>query len=100
MDKAQQIANKTQLLELLNQIQSQHGPIILVLIVIIFVGCGVFWILIWRVWSAAMKAKDDEISRLAKESDKYQSLVFQRLKTSENAVAKAKNTGRKSGKGT
>jgi len=100
MDKAQQAANKTQLLELLNQIQSQHGPIILVLIVIIFVGCGVFWILIWKVWSAAMKAKDDEISRLAKERDKYQSLVFQRLRTSEAAVANAKNAGRKSGKNT
>jgi hypothetical protein len=91
--------DKAQLLDLLNQIQSQHGPVVLILIVIIFAGCGVFWVLIWKVWSAAMKAKDDEIARLAKERDKYQTLVFQRLKTSEAPAVKAtKTSGRRGGK--
>ena len=45
--------------------------------------CYLFWRLIWKVWSVAMKSKDDEIDRLVKERDKYQNLVFDRLISSE-----------------
>jgi len=55
----------------------------MLLVGLIGFGCFLFWSLIWKVWSAAMKAKDDEIARLAKERDRYQTLVFQRLRSSQ-----------------
>jgi F0F1-type ATP synthase membrane subunit b/b' len=84
-----QVNNNTGLLELLSQIQSQYGVVVLVLVVIIAFACLLFWRLVWKVWSEALKAKDDEIRRLAKERDKYQALFFQRLRTSEALLAKA-----------
>jgi hypothetical protein len=78
-----QIATKPGFLELLNQIQSQYGLIVLILVLLLAFFCFLLWKLIWKVWSAAMKAKDDEIKRISKERDKYQTLVFKRLKSSE-----------------
>lgn len=54
-----------------------------VLAVVLIVGCFIFWKLIWRVWDRAMRAKDEEIERLVKQRDKYQSLVFDRLLSSK-----------------
>jgi len=36
-----------------------------------------------KVWDKAMQAKDDEIKRLVAERDRYQSLVFKRLLSSD-----------------
>ena len=84
-------------LELLNQIQSQYGLIVLILVLFLAFVCFLLWKLIWKVWSAAMTAKDREIERVSKERDKYQALVFERLKSSEVIPAKEK-AGGKSGK--
>ena len=70
-------------LEVLNQIQSQYGLIVLVLVLFLMFACFLLWKLIWKVWSAAMAAKDREIERVSKERDKYQALVFERLRSSE-----------------
>jgi hypothetical protein len=71
--------------ELIEQIETDHGLLALILLLIIAVGCFIFWKLIWKVWSEAMKAKDDEIARISKERDKYQALFFERMKSSEAA---------------
>ena len=81
-------------LDLLNQIQSQYGLIVLVLVLFLAFACFLLWKLIWKVWSAAMTAKDREIERVSKERDKYQALVFERLKSSEATAAKGKAAGR------
>lgn len=60
------------------QVYSDHGAVAMVLIVLCIFG----WKFVWRVWNAAMKAKDNEIERLVKERDKYQDLVFDKLRTS------------------
>ena len=44
-------AGKAGLLQLLNQIHSQYGLLVLMLVLIIVFGCLVFWKLVWRVWS-------------------------------------------------
>lgn len=75
--------NRSGLVGLLAQIQSENGLTVMLLVGLVGFGCFLFWSLIWRVWSAAMKAKDDEIARLAKERDRYQTLVFQRLRSSQ-----------------
>ncbi len=56
----------------------RHGALALALCLI----CFLFWRMIWRVWDRAMRAKDEEITRIAAERDKYQKLVFERLLTS------------------
>lgn len=68
---------------LLSQIRSQYGLVVLVLVLLLVFGCFLLWKLVWKVWSAAMEAKDSEIERISKERDKYQALVFDRLKSSE-----------------
>jgi hypothetical protein len=85
-----QMGSKTGFWELLNQIHSEHGLIVLLLMAFLGFVCFLFWKLIWNVWSAAQRAKDEEIARLAKERDKYQALFFERLRTSELAMAKAR----------
>lgn len=62
---------------------AKHGPVTVVLVVLLFL----FWQLLWRVWDRAMKAKDEEIERLVKERDRYQELVFTRLISSEPKAA-------------
>lgn len=69
--------------ELLSQIRSQYGLVVLVLVLLLVFGCLLLWKLVWKVWSAAMEAKDREIERVSKERDKYQALIFERLKSSE-----------------
>lgn len=45
--------------------------------------CGKWvWRLVWRVWDATLRSKDEEIKRLVEERDKYQKLVFERLLSS------------------
>ena len=58
-------------------LQSQ-GPMAVALVVI----CYLFWNLTWKVWRTAMEAKEQEISRVTAERDKYQALVFENLLTS------------------
>lgn len=71
--------------EFLSQISSQYGLVVLVLVLVLLLvfGCFLLWKLVWRVWNAAMEAKDKEIERVSKERDKYQTLVFERLRSSE-----------------
>lgn len=80
-------------LELLRQIQSQYGLLVLVLVFLLVFVCLLLWKLIWQVWSTAMESKENEIARVSKERDKYQALVFERLRSSEvnrpNAVEKS-----------
>lgn len=80
---------KVGFLELLKQIQSQYGLIVLVLVVLLGFVCFLLWKLIWQVWSAAMQSKEREIERVSKERDKYQALFFERLKSSEAKQSKA-----------
>jgi len=80
---------KTGLLQLLRQIQSQYGLTVLVLVLLLVFACFLLWKLIWRVWSTAMESKEKEIERVSKERDKYQALVFERLRSSEGSRTKA-----------
>jgi len=57
----------------------KHGVVALLLIAV----CFIFYKLIWKVWNAAMQAKNEEIARLVAERDKYQRLVFDRLLSSD-----------------
>lgn len=76
-------------LDLLRQLQSQYGLIVLVLLLLLGFACFLLWKLIWQVWSAAMEAKEKEIARVSKERDKYQALFFERLRSSEASRSKA-----------
>lgn len=67
------------LFDLLDRIRSNGGLLVLVLIAITWLLWHLFYRLLWKVWRAAMRAKDQEIERLIKELDKYQSIVFERL---------------------
>jgi hypothetical protein len=80
------------MLQSLDQIQSRYGLIVLVLLFLLIFSCFMFWKLVWKVWSDAMKAKDEEISRISEERDKYQALVFERLESSD--VSRVLNAGR------
>lgn len=75
-------AAKAGLLQLLNQIHSQYGLLVLMLVVIIVFGCLLFWKLVWRVWSGALSAKDSQIERLVEERDMYQEIVLDSLRRS------------------
>src|SRR5262245_58870919 len=79
--------NKPGLWQLISQIYTEHGLVVLTLVVLLGFMAFLVWNLIWKVWSNAMKAKDEEIARVSKERDKYQALVFDRLRTSEVAIA-------------
>jgi hypothetical protein len=80
-------AGKAGLLQLLDQIQSQYGLLVLMLVAIIVFGCLLFWKLIWRVWSGALSAKENEIARLERERDLYKVIVFDRLRASRTPGA-------------
>jgi hypothetical protein len=75
-------ASKAGLLQLLNQIHSQYGLLVLTLVLIIVFGCLLFWKLVWRVWSGALSAKESEIGRLVEERDMYQGMVLDHLRAS------------------
>jgi F0F1-type ATP synthase membrane subunit b/b' len=68
--------------ELINTIQDEYGLAFVVLFLVFLLFASLFYRLIWKVWSSAMKAKDDEIERLVEERNKYQRLVFDKLLTS------------------
>lgn len=70
------------MLELLAQIQSGYGLIVLVLVLLLAFAWFLLWKTTWSVWSKAMEAKDKEIQRISKERDLYQALVFARLESS------------------
>ena len=73
-------------LGLIERVRSDYGLAVMVLVALnLFLGF-VFWKMIWNVWSAAMRAKDEEIDRLVKERDKYQELVFGRLESSRSRL--------------
>lgn len=80
---------KVGVLEFLRQIQSQYGLVVLVLLLLLAFACFLLWRLIWQVWSTAMESKEKEIERVTKERDKYQALVFERLRSSEADRSKA-----------
>ncbi len=82
MADASEAVEEHGLLALLGQIQSEYGLVVLVLTLMILFGCLLLWKLIWKVWSGAMQAKPRNLVVLAKERDKYQSLVFEGLRTS------------------
>lgn len=81
--------NRIGFLELLRQIQSQYGLIVLVLVLLLAFTCLLLWKLIWKVWSTAMESKEKEIERVSRERDKYQALVFERLRSSDATRSKA-----------
>jgi hypothetical protein len=88
--QAVQPTDKQGLLELLNQIQSHYGLIVLILVLLLGFGCFLFWRLVWRVWTGAMRSKDEEIRRgleeirrISKERDKYEALAFERFRRLE-----------------
>lgn len=76
-------------MELLRQIQSQYGLIVSVLVLLLVFVRFLLWKLTWKVWSTAMESKEKEIERVSKERDKYQALVFERLRSSEASRAKS-----------
>jgi len=65
--------------DFLADVLRNHGVTALLLIAV----CILFYRLIWKVWSQAMEAKNQEIERLVKERDKYQELFFRRLRSSD-----------------
>lgn len=67
---------------LFSQVESKHGLAILILILIILGMAFLLWKLVWRVWRATLKSKNDEIERLVAERNKYQDMVFDGLKSS------------------
>lgn len=54
-----------------------------ILVLVLFAIAAVFYKLVWKVWSAAMKAKDDEIDRITGERDHFQAKYFADLKSSD-----------------
>ena len=82
---------KIGILEVLNQIQSKYGLIVLVLVLLLAFVCFLLWKMTWSVWCKAMEAKDQEIQRISRERDKYQALIFARLKSSEPAAPAPKS---------
>lgn len=78
------------LFEFLDRIRSNNGLLVLVLIAIAWFLCHLVSRLLWKVWQAATAAKDQEIMRLMRELEKYQSIVFKRLLGLDDVVALAK----------
>lgn len=80
---ASQAVGRAGLLQLLEQIHSQYGLLVLMLVAIIGLGFGLFWKMVWKVWSAALGAKEEEIARLARERDAYQALFLDSLQSTK-----------------
>ncbi len=77
------------LFEFLDRIRSNNGMLVLVLIAIAWFLCHLVSRLLWKVWQSAAAAKDQEIRRLMRELEKYQSIVFKRLLGLDDVVALA-----------
>ena len=73
--------------QLLNQIHTQYGLLVLMLVMIIGFGFALFWNPIWKVWSAAITSKDNEIARLAKERDTCQALLLDCLRSASPSTS-------------
>ncbi len=67
------------LFEFLDRIRSNDGLLVLILIAFVCFLCYAFSHLCWKTWQAAARAKDQEIARLTKELERYQSIVLDRL---------------------
>lgn len=80
---ASQAASGTGFPQLLEQIHSQHGLLVLMLVVIIGFGFCLFWNLVWKVWRGALSAKDEEIARLISDRDIYRALHFDNLRSAK-----------------
>jgi len=65
-------------LDLLKSVAQEQGALAVGLVI----ACLVFYKLIWRVWDATIKSKDEEICRLVKERDRYQEIFFERFVSS------------------
>jgi ABC-type uncharacterized transport system permease subunit len=81
--------------ELMRQVETQYGLLVLVLFLLLGVSWFLLWKTTWSVWKKAMEAKDEEIRRISVERDKYQALVFAHLKSSGTEVRRG--DGRSSG---
>ena len=51
----------------------------------------IFHSLVWKVWSAAMKSKNEEIERLVQERNFLQSRLFTKRLTSEKATVESED---------
>jgi hypothetical protein len=80
---ASQAAGGTGILQLLEQIHTQYGLLVLMLVVIIGFGFCLFWKLVWKVWRGALIAKNEEIARLASDRDIYRALHFDSLRSAK-----------------
>lgn len=78
-----QTPSATGVLEFVDGIRSQHGLVSAILVVLIAGLVYAFKQMLWQVWKDAIRVRDREITRLARERDVYQKLVFQRLRASE-----------------
>jgi hypothetical protein len=74
------------LLDLLDRIRSNNGLPMLALIAFVCFLCYVFSHFSWKTWRATAQAKDEEIARLTKELERYQSIVFDRLLDMDDMV--------------
>jgi hypothetical protein len=77
---ASQVASGTGIPQLLEQIHTQYGLLVLMLVVIIGFVLALFWKLVWKVWRGALIAKDEEIARLGSDRDIYRALHFDNLR--------------------
>jgi hypothetical protein len=68
----------------LTHVYDQQGILVLAFLCLAFL----FYKLIWQVWTAAMEAKEREISRISEERNFYQNLVFERRLSSEDETKK------------
>lgn len=86
------------MLELLTQIQSGYGLIVLVLVILLAFAWFLLWKTTWSVWSKAMEAKDKEIQRISQERDAYQALIFARLESSSADTLRVRKNKDQAGK--
>jgi hypothetical protein len=65
----------------LTHVYDKDGALIILFLFIAYV----FYKLVWKVWTSAMKSKDDEIKRLVEERNFYQEKVFPNRLSSDSA---------------
>jgi hypothetical protein len=81
---APQLAHGNALFEFLNDVRSKDGVVVMTLLAVIWFLYRGLSTLTWRVWSATLLSKDREIARLILDRDRYQALVFERLRFLES----------------
>jgi hypothetical protein len=82
-----QVGQGRGLIEFLDRIRSDDGLLVLLLITLLLFICYLALQLLWKVCHTVMEGKDQEIVRLTKELDRYQSVVFERLLVSDDDLA-------------